>query len=210
MRAIDCQLQAILSAEILADFCWLTGDITLRAATNHSFGHCKSGMPGNDTPDLTFPGSGTTSVNFRHYSGGLSVKSATVNDTMSYESDGQLIIDATCTSLAITVRGNCTITDNGTTTVLTQDAAVNRTNINAEVLDVLNVDTFAEPGQGAPAATATLAAKIGYLYKMWRNLKNQNAATFELYDDAGTTVDQKATVSDDGTTAVKGEIVTGP
>lgn len=133
MRAVDCQLQAILSAEILADDCWLTGDITLRAASNHSFGGCKSGVPGGGTPDLTFPGSGTTTVNFRHYSGGLTVKSATANDTMSYETDGQLVIDATCTSLTIHVRGNCTITDSGTTTALTQDAAVTRTSINAEV-----------------------------------------------------------------------------
>lgn len=135
MRAIDCQLQAILSGEILADECWLTGDITLRAATNHSFGMCKSGMPGNATPDLTFPGAGTTSVNFRHYSGGLTVKSATALDTMSYESDGQIVIDATCTSLTISVRGNCSITDNGTTTSLTQDAAVNLTNLADAVWD---------------------------------------------------------------------------
>lgn len=82
--------------------------------------------------------------------------------------------------------------------------------VNAEVLDVLNTDTFAEPGQGAPAATTTLAAKINYLYKAWRNKSTQTATTYSLFDDAGTTVDQKATVSDDGTTATRGEIATGP
>ena len=82
--------------------------------------------------------------------------------------------------------------------------------VNAEVVDALATDTYAEPGQGAPAATATLAAKINYLYKNWRNKKEQTSSTFSLYDDAGTTVDQKATVSDDTTTATKEEIVSGP
>ena len=82
--------------------------------------------------------------------------------------------------------------------------------VNAEVVDALNVDTYAEPGQGAPAATVSLAAKIGYLYKAWRNKKTQTAVTRSLYNDAGDTVDQKATDSDDGTTFTKGELGTGP
>lgn len=82
--------------------------------------------------------------------------------------------------------------------------------VNAEVVDALNVDTYAEPGQGAPAATASLAAKINYLYKAWRNKKTQTATQFSLYADDALTVDQKATVSDDGTTTTVGEIATGP
>jgi hypothetical protein len=74
----------------------------------------------------------------------------------------------------------------------------------------LGTTTFAEPAQGAPAATATLAAKINYLYKAWRNKKSQDATTFKLYADDGTTVDHKATVADDGTTASVTEKVTGP
>ena len=82
--------------------------------------------------------------------------------------------------------------------------------VNAEVVDALNVDTYAEPSQGAPAATASIAAKINYLYKAWRNKSTQTATAYSLYDDAGSTVDQKATVSDDGTTLTSGEIGTGP
>lgn len=82
--------------------------------------------------------------------------------------------------------------------------------VNAEVVDALATDTYAEPGQGAPAATASLAAKINYLYKAWRNKKTQTSSTHSLFADDGTTVDQKSTVSDDGTTATRGEMVTGP
>ena len=85
-----------------------------------------------------------------------------------------------------------------------------KADVNAEVVDALATDTYAEPGQGAPAATASIAAKINYLYKSWRNKKTQTSTTWNLFADDTTTVDQKSTVSDDGTTATKGEIATGP
>jgi hypothetical protein len=81
--------------------------------------------------------------------------------------------------------------------------------VNAEVVDALNVDTYAEPGQGAPAATASLVAKIGYLYKAWRNKKTSTATASNLYADDGTTLDQKSTISDDTTTFTYGEFGTG-
>ena len=68
----------------------------------------------------------------------------------------------------------------------------------------------AEPGQGAPAANADMATKVDYLYKFLRNKKEQTATTLSIYDDSGTTVDHKSTVSDDATTATVGEVVTGP
>jgi len=97
--------------------------------------------------------------------------------------------------------------------VLAAIAALNNLSaaqVNAEVVDALATDTYAEPGQGAPTATTTLAAKIGYLYKSWRNKKTQTATERKLYADDGTTVDQKATDSDDATTYTKGEVATGP
>jgi len=84
------------------------------------------------------------------------------------------------------------------------------TEVNAEVVDVLFTDTDAEPAQGLPAATTTLADKIGFLYKAWRNRSNQTATTYQLFNDDAVTVDHKATVSDDTTTAEKGEVATGP
>lgn len=82
--------------------------------------------------------------------------------------------------------------------------------VNAEVLDVLNVDTFAEIGQEAPAATNTIRKMIGYLFKAWRNRSTQTSSQYSLYADDATTVDQKATTSDDGTTFSRGEVGTGP
>jgi len=82
--------------------------------------------------------------------------------------------------------------------------------VNAQVVDALATDTYAEPGQGNPAATASLAAKLGYLYKSWRNKKTNDGATNKLYNDAGDTVDQKAAVSEAAGTLTKAEYATGP
>jgi hypothetical protein len=84
------------------------------------------------------------------------------------------------------------------------------TTVKTQVVAALNTDTYAEPAQGSPAATATLVTKIGFLYKAWRNKKTQTSAQYSLYNDDAATVDHKATVSDDGTTATVGELATGP
>ena len=82
--------------------------------------------------------------------------------------------------------------------------------VNVEAKDVLATDTFAELAQGAPSATPTIVSAIQLLYKMARNKVTQTATETKVYADDTTTVDHKVTVSDDGTTATKGEIVTGP
>lgn len=88
--------------------------------------------------------------------------------------------------------------------------ATAKSDVKTQVVDGLNTDTYAEPGQGAPGATITLAAKINYLYKAWRNKSTQTATTYSLFADDASTVDQKSTVSDDATTFTRGEVATGP
>jgi len=66
-----------------------------------------------------------------------------------------------------------------------------------------------EPAQGTPSVNAKVGEKIDYLYKAWRNKTSQNATTMLIYDNAGTTIDHKLTVSDDGTTAIRGAVITG-
>lgn len=85
-----------------------------------------------------------------------------------------------------------------------------KADVNAELLDVINTDTFGEPGQETPGATVSLAKKIGYLYKAWRNKSTTTATAYNLFNDDASTVDQKATLSDDATTATKTEVTTGP
>ena len=90
------------------------------------------------------------------------------------------------------------------------DSAATASDVNDQVLDVMNTDTLTLPGQEAPPVDPTAFEAITWLYKFLRNKRTQTATTQSLYDDAGTTVDTKATVSDDGTTATREEFVTGP
>ncbi len=85
-------------------------------------------------------------------------------------------------------------------------STVTTAQVNAEVVDALNVDTYAEPGSGAPGTTISLAQKIGYLYKAFRNKVTQTSTEYKLFADDEITVNQKATVSDDGTTFTRGEV----
>ncbi len=131
-QAKGCALSTITGMEVTALGCLIAaGTLTLR--NDCVFDSCWSAVAGAGTPILDINSVANVNLYFRHYSGGLQVNNAVATTTMSYESDGQLVIDATCTSLTVVVRGNCSITDNGTTTNLTQDGAVNLTNINTEV-----------------------------------------------------------------------------
>lgn len=119
-------------------------------------------------------------------------------------------IPATLTTIAgyLDTEVAAILEDTGTT-LPAQIAALNNLSaaeVNAEVVDALNVDTYAEPGSGAPPATASLATKIGYPYKAWRNKVTQSSTTYSLYNDDGTTVGQSATVGDDGSIFTKGEV----
>jgi len=82
--------------------------------------------------------------------------------------------------------------------------------VNTEAVDALATDTYAQLGQGAPPATLSIADMLRYIFKAWRNKTTQTATQYSLYNDDAATVDQKATFGDDGVTATRGEIATGP
>ena len=70
--------------------------------------------------------------------------------------------------------------------------------VNAEVVDALATDTYAEPS-GTPAATIALTAKIGWIYMALRNKLEVTSSAKTFFDDAGNAEWKKA-LSDDGTT----------
>lgn len=96
------------------------GGLTVQVAGTYVFDRCSSAVAGNVAPILTFPGSGSTFVNYRDYSGGIQFEAMTASDTATVESKGQFI-EGTCTGGAVTLRGNMTIS--GITNItLTDDA----------------------------------------------------------------------------------------
>lgn len=82
--------------------------------------------------------------------------------------------------------------------------------VNTEMADVIKTDSVTQPGQATPPAANSLDQMIAYLYKNWRNKKDQDDSTWQLYNDDAATVDQKATVSKAAGVATKNEIATGP
>jgi hypothetical protein len=147
---------------------------------------------------------------------GLALSGATTDLTLAKTTNITGFNDIAATSVvssgAITTSGGAVSTVTNLTNAPTAGdlTATMKTSVKTQAVDALATDTYAEPGQGSPAATATLSAKIGYLYKAWRNRATQTATTYKLYADDATTVDQKATVSDDATTFDRNEIATGP
>jgi len=90
--------------------------------------------------------------------------------------------------------------------VLSAIAALNNLSaaqVNAEVVDALATDTYAEP-TGVPAATASLAAKIGRLHQALRNKVTVTASKKQFFDDADAALWEKD-LSDDATTYTESE-----
>lgn len=82
--------------------------------------------------------------------------------------------------------------------------------VKARVVEALSSDTYAEPGQAIPPTPTTLAYMLSWLYKLSRNKLQQTNTQTSVFNDAGTIVDHKALVSDDGTVTTRAEFVSGP
>ena len=183
-----------------------TTGITLAEAGTYDWDQCYSQVAGTGTPKVTF-GVGNQNLNMRHWSGGVQIENmgaSASTDNMSIEGHGQ-VVEGTCTAGTVAIRGAFTISGI-TNLTLSDDARIDVAQINAEVDTALNTTTYSEPGAGAPTATPTIREMLHYLYKNWRNKKTQTSSTWSLFDDAGSTADQNATVSDAAGTTTKGEV----
>ncbi len=169
-------LSILTNLEIMAWECAIVNDLTVRQ--DSFFDKCWSAVAGNATPVLDINSVADVNISWRHYSGGVQIENAVATTTISYESDGQIIIDSSCTSLALTVRGNCTITDNGTTTVITQDGAVNRTNINEEC-DIALVDALVDD---IAKLTGNKVTKVGNIITIYEANEIDTWRQYDLSD----------------------------
>ena len=108
-------------------------------------------------------------------------------------------------TLVATVVPNWETTPDSTTTydILATDLAL------GQITHALRSLTYAEPGQGAPAATTSMGVKLDYVYKFARNKITDDGTNVNVYSDDTTTIDQKAAVSKSGGTVTRGEFGTG-
>ncbi len=83
------------------------------------------------------------------------------------------------------------------------DATVSSRATPADIATALATTTYAEP-TGAPAATATIVAKLGFVYEALRNKLTVTSSAKTFYNDAGASQWSKA-LSDDGSTFTESE-----
>lgn len=121
--------------------CVLEGIVIAGSAGDFFFEQCQSGVAGTSTPVFDF-GSGLNSsnLNFRDYSGGIEIRNmgaGSGNYDMSLEGDGQLVVNANCsTTSTIAIRGHYTITGDSTAIAaitFSDDARIDIGQINNEV-----------------------------------------------------------------------------
>lgn len=122
-------------------------------------------------------------------------------DGTGYNLGGGSVVAASVTGAVGSVTGNVGGNVTGSIGSLATQA---KADVNAEVVDTLSTDTYAEPGS-VPAATASLAAKLGWLYTLGRNKITQTATTTTVRNDADSGSIATSTVSDDATTFTRGE-----
>jgi len=116
---------------------------------------------------------------------------------------GPIAISGTATSTVNLYGVSSSLADTSSGTTVT-DGTTSRPNINSEVLDVMSVDTFTEPSS-VPAATASLSTMVHWNYTLARNKITQSETTQTLRNDADGADIGTSTVSDDGSTATRGE-----
>lgn len=118
-------------------------------------------------------------------------------------SDNKLLISANAQDLSasLDVRTKAISADAVNASALAADAIT-------EITNAMKALTFAELTVGAPAATPTLEQAIMLLYMKLRNEETVTGSLLTVKNNAGAVI-AKATISDDGITFTKQQLITG-
>lgn len=227
----DCHIgiTTIAGGQLLG--CAIEDTLTLSAGGDYTLFNCFHNEAGAPSSIDFGAAVGASQVHIHNWHGNLTILNMLAGDILHFTcADGTLTMDASCTGGTRNSAGTFGLTDNSSgMTVndlgqmyqrigapvgadISADIAATATpaDVNAQVLDVLNIDTFALPGQEAPPLAPTLVECATWLYKVFRNETDQTATLWQLKADDGSTVDARAVVSDDATTATKEKVGSGP
>ena len=122
------------------------------------------------------------------------------------------VSDKTGYSLAADQSGVTIGTCNTNTDMRGTDNAATAADVNTQVSDVIKTDTASGPSQAAPPADASLETKIAYLYQKLIRSKvdfDKSTGVENTYEDGGSTIAHKRTVSVAGNVTTKSAAVTG-
>lgn len=130
------------------------------------------------------------------------MRDSILNDATRFAGATISAINAKTTNLPASPasEGNVTAVGNAVASLNNLSAA----QVNSEVVNALSVDAYAEPGS-IPAASTSLAEKIGFIYTFLRNKKTNNGVVKTLRNDADSGSIGTSAISDDGTTFTENE-----
>jgi hypothetical protein len=114
ISCLSSDLDNITNWDGSASECALVSNITVDSSATElqSFIDCYSSIPGTGTPILDINGA-VCDVQIRQYFGGIEIRNFNQGNNMSIDmSSGHVVLDSTCTSGTIVVRGCCQLTDN--------------------------------------------------------------------------------------------------
>lgn len=205
---IDCNFigTSTLPEAQLRNCSFSSSTITL-GTDDYDFINCQSIVPGTSAPTFACGSPGAAqNISFRRWSGGITLSGISTNTTCSIDTVSGGTVTLGGADGNVQVRGLISaITDNRSgSPTLGQNAAVNISKVNAEVVDALVTDALAE-STGVPAANASLAAKIAWLATLSRNKITQTATTQTLRNDADGADIATAGVSDAAGTFTRDE-----
>lgn len=175
---------------------WLDTSIVIETYGNASAMHAFD----LDTPLASQTvGTCTTNTDMRGTDSALLASSAPTNF-------GDLAITVTTGKVTVGTNDDKTgYSISGTKTTLDALNDVSTSQVNAEVLDVLTVDTFAEPAQATPSNTPTIADMCNQLFrKIVKDKVTATATSEKVFMNDGSTVRYQRAISDDSTTTTKG------
>ena len=168
IEAIECALQdpgaGATTLHIFALRCGLVDDVEIDTSNNNVFESCFSLVAGAVTPSIIATGAAGT-LELRHYSGGIELKTLSASHNVSIEGMGQVVFNADCNVNAnVSIRGLFTITDNTAGMAsLTQDAVVNIPKINIEcdtALSDIDLDHLINASVADEVANDSIIAKL--------------------------------------------------
>jgi hypothetical protein len=231
----DCIFATATLPNYVAQQCGFGATITQSGPGDFTHIDCYSTVAGSGSPTFTRSGVGVATAEYRRFSGGITQSGITGSDTFTIGGElGTVTLNGA--SGDVELRGVYkAVTDNRTgTPTLNLDGAVKggdvaliladtnelqtddiptliaalptASEINAEMVDVMEVDTHAQPSS-VPAATTTYQNMFTYAFALGRNKMTQTATTTLLRNDADSATIGTSTVSDDATTFTKGKFV---
>lgn len=143
-RFRNCKFTTNTLGQFRANGCPMTATLTLAEAGTYILENCLSAVAGTSAPIFDIGAAvGDVNLNFRHWSGGTDFRNfgQTGTDNVSIEGQGQVILNANCIGGTVAIRGDFTLTDNSSTTTISDDARFTRSETSDTIWDEVNTGT---------------------------------------------------------------------